>query len=213
MKESPEFSTPFIGELVTSRICHDLISPIGAISNGVELATLGGRALKGLEFDLVEQSAISASARIRFFRLCYGGGGSGAIGAGEIRAALTGFSPEGRVAVDWPLPGEMPRTQARIICLALQCLEAALAGPGEIDVGQDAGLCTLTAQGKFIRFQSGLWACLQQDLGDRDQIGPKQVQFLLLARLLTETGSKITVTDDTAHGRIALHIALSSARP
>ena len=59
--------------LVGTRICHDLVNPLGAISNGVELMGLAGSA-RSPELDLIEESVQSASARIRFFRLAYGSG-------------------------------------------------------------------------------------------------------------------------------------------
>lgn len=54
--------------LIGSRICHDLISPIGAINNGLELLNMAGTgAAPGPELELIGQSVESASARIRFF--------------------------------------------------------------------------------------------------------------------------------------------------
>lgn len=64
-------NTPDIAALVSARICHDLISPIGAIGNGVELLMLD-KAAASPEMDLISESVTQASARIRFFRLAYG---------------------------------------------------------------------------------------------------------------------------------------------
>jgi histidine phosphotransferase ChpT len=58
--------------LIASRICHDLINPIGAIHNGLELMTLSQSTAKGIEFDLVQASANDARARVEFFRLAFG---------------------------------------------------------------------------------------------------------------------------------------------
>jgi histidine phosphotransferase ChpT len=60
-----------LAALIGSRICHDLISPIGAIGNGVELLMLDG-AGHGPEMALIAQSVTHANARIRFFRVAYG---------------------------------------------------------------------------------------------------------------------------------------------
>ena len=60
-----------IGALIGSRICHDLISPIGAINNGLELLSMSDER-DGPEFDLITESVGNASARIRFFRIAYG---------------------------------------------------------------------------------------------------------------------------------------------
>ena len=60
-----------LSNLIGSRICHDLISPIGAINNGLELIEIKGDQV-GSEMRLIEQSCAAASARIQFFRIAYG---------------------------------------------------------------------------------------------------------------------------------------------
>jgi histidine phosphotransferase ChpT len=57
--------------LIGSRICHDLISPLGAIGNGVELLAMSEVA-KGPEMSLIAESVENANARIRFFRVAFG---------------------------------------------------------------------------------------------------------------------------------------------
>jgi hypothetical protein len=59
-----------LSSLIVSRICHDLISPIGAINNGLELVELNGAQVSP-EMSLIEQSCAAATARIQFFRLAY----------------------------------------------------------------------------------------------------------------------------------------------
>ncbi|MEO0403208.1 MAG: histidine phosphotransferase, partial [Pseudomonadota bacterium] len=60
-----------LAALIGSRICHDLISPIGAINNGLELLGMSDQR-DGPEIDLISESVENASARIRFFRIAYG---------------------------------------------------------------------------------------------------------------------------------------------
>lgn len=76
-----------LAALIGSRICHDLISPIGAINNGLEL--LGMTApTEGPEFELISQSVGNASARIRFFRIAYGAASVQLVGRAEIVSIL-----------------------------------------------------------------------------------------------------------------------------
>ena len=64
---------PDLAALIASRICHDLISPIGAIGNGVELLAMEpGGTLP--EMALISESVANANDRIRFFRICFGRG-------------------------------------------------------------------------------------------------------------------------------------------
>lgn len=60
-----------LSALIGSRICHDLISPLGAIGNGLELLQMSG-ASESPEMTLIADSVTSANARIRFFRIAYG---------------------------------------------------------------------------------------------------------------------------------------------
>ena len=61
-----------LNDLIGSRICHDLISPLGAIGNGVELLTMSGMT-EVPEMTLISESVENANARIRFFRIAFGG--------------------------------------------------------------------------------------------------------------------------------------------
>ena len=61
---------PDLAALIGSRICHDLISPIGAIGNGLELLSMSGAG--GPEVALISDSVANANARIRFFRIAFG---------------------------------------------------------------------------------------------------------------------------------------------
>ena len=66
---------PDLAALIGSRICHDLISPIGAIGNGVELMMMDGTA-KTPELALIAESVANANARIRYFRVAFGSAGA-----------------------------------------------------------------------------------------------------------------------------------------
>ena len=76
-----------LSALIGSRICHDLISPIGAINNGLELLDMSGRT-SGPELDLIQESVGNASARIRFFRIAFGAAGDQMMGRAEVVSIL-----------------------------------------------------------------------------------------------------------------------------
>ena len=60
-----------LAKLIASRICHDLISPVGAIANGMELVALTGADITP-EFELISDSVAGANARIKFYRVALG---------------------------------------------------------------------------------------------------------------------------------------------
>lgn len=84
-----------LSALIGSRICHDLISPISAIGNGVELMELSGIE-RTPEIDLIAQSVENANARIRFFRIAFGKRGTGGkIAKSDIIGPLAALSGGG----------------------------------------------------------------------------------------------------------------------
>ena len=69
-----------VAELLASRLCHDMVSPVGAVKTGVELFSEFGADPDGETMGLISQSAIQASEKLQFFRLAYGSAGSTASG-------------------------------------------------------------------------------------------------------------------------------------
>ena len=63
-----------LATLIGSRICHDLVSPIGAIKNGLELLHLSSEKSNGPEICLIEESTDNAIGRVNFFRIAFGMG-------------------------------------------------------------------------------------------------------------------------------------------
>ena len=132
---------PDLAALIASRICHDLISPIGAIGNGVELLAMeqGG---PRPEMALISESVANANARIRFFRICFGQASSDQrISRSEVASILGDLSRGGRVSYGWTSPADLSRREVRLVFLLLQCLESALAYGGRVAVTACASDC------------------------------------------------------------------------
>ena len=111
---------PQLHELVASRICHDLISPIGACVNGAELLGMGGGSE---EAALIQDSAANASGRVRFFRIAFGqSSASHSVPNGEIKDALAAVASD-RLLFDWQPDQDLSRKEAQAIFLAILCLE------------------------------------------------------------------------------------------
>lgn len=69
-----------VAELLASRLCHDMVSPVGAVKTGVELFTEYGDDAEGETMGLISKSALQASEKLQFFRLAYGSAGTAASG-------------------------------------------------------------------------------------------------------------------------------------
>lgn len=94
-----------LAALLCSRVCHDVISPVGAINNGLELLDEGGADEDAL--DLIRVSALNASVRLKFARLAFGASGSAgaSIDTGEAEKAAKDFAiAEKKVEVSWTGP-------------------------------------------------------------------------------------------------------------
>ncbi|MGR3615626.1 MAG: histidine phosphotransferase family protein, partial [Paracoccaceae bacterium] len=152
-------NTANLAALIGSRICHDLISPIGAITNGLELMEMTGSA-DGPERELIADSAVNATARIRFFRIAYGLAGDQVLGAHDIQSILDSFSSGGRVRMTWDIAEDQPRSLVRLAFLALQCCETALPQGGHLQVSKESDRWVINGDGPLIAVEPGLWATL-----------------------------------------------------
>jgi histidine phosphotransferase ChpT len=148
-----------LGALVGSRICHDLISPLGAIGNGVELIALSGQE-PSPEISLIAESVESANARIRFFRVAFGAAGEEqTIGAQEVQAIVEGLSRTGRHRVDWAAGGA-PRMEVKLAFLVILCLESALPWGGDIGVSRTGDGWRIEGVAERLKRDRTLWEAL-----------------------------------------------------
>ncbi|MFN0114409.1 MAG: histidine phosphotransferase family protein [Paracoccaceae bacterium] len=178
---------PDIPALVASRICHDLINPLGAIGNGVELLSLD-RAAPSAELALVAESVTNASARLRFFRIAFGHARADQpTQPGEIAPILADLGRGGRVAYGWNVLGSVSRTDAKLAFLAILCLETALPYGGTIAATRDASGWRIAALGRGLRYESNIWTPLRRagaalPPGEMTGLLPAHVQFALFTQ-------------------------------
>ncbi|HSF63354.1 MAG TPA: histidine phosphotransferase family protein [Paracoccaceae bacterium] len=186
MSEKPDLTA-----LIGSRICHDLISPIGAIGNGVELLMMEG-ATKGPEIALISESVANANARIRFFRVAFGAATADQrISGSEVRSILSDITRGGRITIEWQAPADLDRREVKLAFLALQCLETAMPWGGRITADRGESRWTLTGRATRTRIEADLWEVLAQPSAAHD-ILPAQVHFLLLADDCARWGRRLT---------------------
>lgn len=184
-----------LAALIGSRICHDLISPIGAITNGLELLDLAG-SIQGPELDLITDSVGNAGARIRFFRVAYGAAGEQLLGRPEIVSVLEDLNRGGRHTVQWTPSEAQPRSLVRLAFLALQCCETAMPYGGLIRVMAEDGVWTVTGNADKLVLDDALWHGLAHP-EDMPEITSAQVQFALLPGLAEDLGRKVETARQT----------------
>jgi histidine phosphotransferase ChpT len=186
MKAQGDFSA-----LVGSRICHDLISPLGAIGNGVELLELTGIA-QTPEMALIADSVTAAQARLRFFGIAYGAAESGLpLSRADIGATLAALTRGGRLCYVWDSEGEVSRQSAKAVFLMLQCMETAMPFGGKITVRRIAPGWEITAEAERMNVDDTLWTSLHAR--NRLPVSAAQVQFALLPLTLADMGKILSL--------------------
>jgi histidine phosphotransferase ChpT len=93
-----------LATLLSSRICHDLISPVSAVNNGLEiLADEQDAEMRTMAMNLIRTSAATASAKLQFMRICFGVAGSMAenIPLDDARELAVGLTKDTSVSLDW----------------------------------------------------------------------------------------------------------------
>jgi histidine phosphotransferase ChpT len=183
-----------LAALIGSRICHDLISPIGAINNGLELLGMSGNQMDGPELDLINQSVTNASARIRFFRIAFGAPSDQLIGRAEAVSVLSDVMEGSRLTVAWgPLDGQ-PRSTVRMAFLVIQCLESAMPYGGRIEATCENQRWVLHGKSDKFNMDDTLWGDLKRRNVPQD-VNASQVQFALLTVAAQDLGRKVSVEE------------------
>jgi histidine phosphotransferase ChpT len=194
-----------LASLLCSRLCHDLMSPVGALNNGIEL--LGDETdPEMLEkcLELLADSARATANKLKFFRLAFGaGGGFGEeIDTSEAQAALEGlFGAEGKVELGWVVESEkLPKGAVKLLLnLALLAGDALVRG-GRLDVGAErAGGGTelaVRAEGPRILLDPILRETLAT--GGGDTVEPRAAGAWLAHSLAAEGGGSLRLSDPSS---------------
>lgn len=169
--------------LLGSRICHDLVNPLGAIGNGVELLAMTTGDSE--ELTLIRDAVQNATARLNYFRVAFGAAAEGqTMSARALRDILQGMSAGGRHQLHWQIDADVTRRDARAAFLVLLAMETALPFGGEITVTPD---WRLHGTGRRVAIDAALWdPVLSGKVPEALEGG--QVHFGMLPRALREAG-------------------------
>ncbi len=131
-----------LASLLCSRLCHDLLSPVGALNNGIELlADEEDPEMRGRCLELLAESARASANKLKFFRLAFGaGGGFGdEIDTREAKSALEGlYGPEKRIELGWIVAGDrLPKGAVKLLLNLAMIAGDALVRGGRLDVGAE----------------------------------------------------------------------------
>lgn len=190
-----------LSALVSARLCHDLISPMGAIGNGLELLQMsqGGGAD---ELALINDSLATALAKLRFYRIAFGPADPEARQSLDEAAQLTDAMFHGRFSVDWRHDqASIERPLIKLIYLAVLCMEKSLPMGGVLRISTSAGAIDLSVDGARTAPPAGLWEHVA-DGAALDDVQSNSVQFPLLRRALLATARRLEADFSEAGARL-----------
>ena len=190
--------------LLCSRLCHDLMSPVGALNNGIELmADEQDPEMRERCVELLADSARATANKLKFFRLAFGaGGGFGdAIDANEAKVALQGiFGPERRIELGWMVADDKLSKGAMKLLLNLALIAGdALVRGGRLDVGAEStaeGLeLVIRGEGPRVMLDSSLRAMLENGTPEGAEIEPRAAGAWLARSLVEQAGGFIQLSE------------------
>jgi histidine phosphotransferase ChpT len=159
-----------LAALLCSRVCHDLISPTGAIVNGLEVLEEedSDEETKTFALDLIKRSAKTASARLQFCRLAFGAAGAATakVDLGDAQAMAQGLLEDDKTKLVWKLPRELlPKNRAKLLLNLLIIANQAIPRGGTLTVeavgeGEKMGF-RIAASGPNARVPHGVQTLLQ----------------------------------------------------
>ncbi|MDE2577485.1 MAG: histidine phosphotransferase [Hyphomicrobiales bacterium] len=191
-----------LAALLCSRVCHDVISPVGAIVNGLEVLEDEKDAdMRAFALDLIKKSARTASARLQFCRLAFGAAGSAgaAIDTGDAENVARGLIGDDRTKLEWNAPRILlPKNKVKLILN--MCLIAAAAIPRggvlTVNIDSEGNAFSVTSTGVNARVAAHVPALLEgrPETGNVDAHGIQAFYTGLVAR---DSGLDLTLTTET----------------
>ena len=191
-----------LASLLCSRLCHDLMSPVGALNNGIELmADEQDPEMRDRCVELLADSAKATANKLKFFRLAFGaGGGFGdLIDANEARIALEGiFGAERRIELGWMVSGQkLPKGAVKLLLNLAMIAGDALVRGGQLDIGaesSDTGLeLVIRAEGPRLLLDPSFRETLQR--GGAGTVEPRAACAWLAHSLVEEARGSLQLSD------------------
>ena len=192
-----------LAALISSKICHDVINPVGAIHNGLEILDEDNNAdAQRYALEMIRNVTAQASARLQFARFAYGAAGSAGamIDLGMAAQVSQGFVGTGKHKLTWPnAVGLMSKDRVKLLLNLISAAMTALPRGGEIAVAVSGSLdhpgFTLTCRGTSARPPAYLVDFLA---GNPPAIDSLSIQAYYTARLAATVGMHLEIVKDGA---------------
>ena len=138
---SKELEASDLGALLCSKVCHDIISPVGAITNGLELMEedIDG-SMRDMAMDLIKRSATQASAKLKFARIAFGAAGSSGaeIDTGDAEEVAMGYVSGEKADLEWKVERQLlPKNQVKLLLNLMMMALGCVPQGGKIVISMD----------------------------------------------------------------------------
>ena len=202
MPELPTLSALDLAALLASRVCHDIISPVGALANGLEVLDEDqGEEMREFAMDLIKKSAKSASAKLKFSRLAFGASGSAgsSIDTGEAEEVVRGYMEGEKADMTWEgVRSLVPKNRVKLLLNLVMISLGAIPRGGNVAIsiigeGEDATF-TLRCVGPKARVPSEFLDMLNGTI--EGEISAHGVQPYYTILLANESGLSLSATAD-----------------
>ncbi len=202
-----------LAELLASRLCHDLITPIGAINTGLELfqETPPGHLTETQEIlNLILHSAQTASARVSFFRVAFGYSG-GRVSLGEARQLIENYFIRNKIEFHWKAPFQKDLTLegwGRLLLNAVLWLSECAPRGGELHISpprEETLILSLRLNADSIILHQGTLEALEGKASLQD-LTPRTVPCYLIHCLAKENNRKISFRKSPSLSELILEV-------
>ncbi len=194
-----ENSSADLAALLCSRLCHDMLSPVGALSNGLELlADETDPQMRQQCMDLLEQSAKTSTDKLKFFRLAFGaaGGFGEMVEVGEAKSVIDALVANAkRVEVNWAMDAaKLPKDAVKVLLNFAHIALDALVRGGTLDIGAEMrggnSEIVVRASGPKIAFDETIGHALQHDL-PASELSSRTAPAHMLALMAEKSGGTL----------------------
>jgi histidine phosphotransferase ChpT len=192
-----------LAALLCSRVCHDIVSPVGAIANGLEMMDEeDDEEMRQLALELVRRSARQASAKLQFCRLAFGaaGGAGSMLDLGEAGDIARLFVGDEKVKLDWlAARGMRDRNEVKLLLNLMLLAIAAVPRGGSVRIEASDGLLSAIAEGDGARLADKTRAVLDRAV-PAAEFDARAVQVYYALRLAEE--ARFTLAAEVRPGAV-----------
>lgn len=199
-----------IASLLASRLCHDLVNPVGALSTGLDVFSEGDDPeMRDHAVKLIRESTDKTIAILQLARIAYGssGGWEGDLDMGEAKTLAEAYYVHVKAEMVWNLDVQsLPKARARaLLNLLLMAERAAPRAGSTVTVSSDGDLIRIDAAGPKVKFSDEFAGALR---GNAETLQAKETPAYL-AYLLAKAGGETITAEQVSEGQLVFTVGLA----